>query len=187
MIRENDLDIYELSLAQVTQQYLEYVELLKNFDFDNIGDYMVIAAELGRLKSRSLLPKDEEEEIIEDESGMNLVEMLKEYKKYRNLSEELNNRNILGRDTFKNSFDTSYRTETLWEVQKTDVWKLVGALKNILALERYKDPPEIEFKEEVINKFERRKEIEILFKQQKSIRFNDFFVNFQFSPSLNKC
>ena len=177
LIRENDLDIYELSLAQVTQQYLEYVELLKNFDFDNIGDYMVIAAELGRLKSRSLLPKDEEEEIIEDESGMDLVEMLKEYKKYRNLSEELNNRNILGRDTFKNSFDTSYRTETLWEVQKTDVWKLVGALKNILALERYKDPPEIEFKEEVINKFERRKEIEILFKQQKSIRFNDFFVN----------
>ena len=138
---------------------------------------MVIAAELGRLKSRSLLPKDEEEEIVEDESGMDLVEMLKEYKKYRNLSEELNNRNILGRDTFKNSFDTSYRTETLWEVQKTDVWKLVGALKNILALERYKDPPEIEFKEEVINKFERRKEIEILFKQQKSIRFNDFFVN----------
>ena len=75
LIKENDLDIYELSLTQVTQQYLEYVELLKRFDFDNIGDYMVIAAELGRLKSRSLLPKDEEEEVVEGDTEIDLVEM----------------------------------------------------------------------------------------------------------------
>ena len=68
LIRENDLDIYELSLAKITEQYLEYVELLKEFDFDNIGDYMVIAAELGRIKSRSLLPEDENEEPIKEES-----------------------------------------------------------------------------------------------------------------------
>tara|TARA_Y100001936_G_C16043909_1_gene653387 strand:- start:388 stop:1131 length:744 start_codon:yes stop_codon:yes gene_type:complete len=177
LIKENDLDIYELSLTQVTQQYLEYVELLKRFDFDNIGDYMVIAAELGRLKSRSLLPKDEEEEVVEGDTEIDLVEMLREYKKYRNLSEELNNRPILGRDTFKKSFDSTYRTETVWEVQKTDVWKLVGALKNLLALERYKDPPEIEFKEEIINKFERRKEIQIQFNNQERIKFKDFFLN----------
>ena len=74
LIREKDLDIYELSLSQVTEQYLEYVELLKEFDFDNIGDYMVIAAELGRIKSRSLLPEEDNEDPI-DESDMNLVEL----------------------------------------------------------------------------------------------------------------
>ncbi|MFL2630426.1 MAG: segregation and condensation protein A [Thermodesulfobacteriota bacterium] len=100
LIRENDLNIHDLSLTEVTGQYLEYVELLQEFDFDNIGDYLVIAAELARLKSRSLLPEDEKEELI-DEPEMDLVQMLKEYKKYRALSEELSQRKILGRDTFK--------------------------------------------------------------------------------------
>ena len=117
LIREKDLDIYELSLSQVTEQYLEYVELLREFDFDNIGDYMVIAAELGRIKSRSLLPEEDDEEPIE-ESDMNLVEMLRDYKKYRLLSENLNERMILGRDTFKRSFDNSFETEVIWELQK---------------------------------------------------------------------
>ena len=53
----------------------------------------------------------------------------------------------------------------------------MGALKNLLALERYKDPPDIEFKEEVINKFERRKEIQIQFNNQERIKFKDFFLN----------
>ena len=104
LIRENDLNIHDLSLTEVTGQYLEYVELLQEFDFDNIGDYLVIAAELARLKSRSLLPEDEKEELI-DEPEMDLVQMLKEYKKYRALSEELSQRKILGRDTFKKHFD----------------------------------------------------------------------------------
>ena len=81
LIRENNLNIHDLSLTEVTGQYLEHVELLQEFDFDNIGDYLVIAAELARLKSRSLLPEDEKEELI-DEPEMDLVQMLQEYKKY---------------------------------------------------------------------------------------------------------
>ena len=55
LIKENDLDIYELSLTMITEQYLEYVELLKEIDFDDIGEYLVVAAELARIKSRMLL------------------------------------------------------------------------------------------------------------------------------------
>ena len=62
LIKEKDLDIYEISLAEVTQQYLEYVDLLKEINFQNIADYLVIAAELTRIKSKSLLPQDEVEE-----------------------------------------------------------------------------------------------------------------------------
>ena len=50
LIKENDLDIYELSLTKITEQYLEYVELLKEIDFDDIGEYLVVAAELARIK-----------------------------------------------------------------------------------------------------------------------------------------
>ncbi len=175
LIREKDLDIYELSLSQVTEQYLEYVELLKEFDFDNIGDYMVIAAELGRIKSRSLLPEEDSEDPI-DESDMNLVEMLRDYKKYRLLSENLNERVILGRDTFKRAFDNSFETEVIWELQKTDMWKLVTAVKNLLQLQKYKEIPDIEFKQEAVNQDQRRKEIESLFRAKGNIRFDEIFV-----------
>ena len=83
LIKDKNLDIYDISLAEVTEQYLEYVELLKEFNFENIADYLVIAAELARIKSRSLLPKEEVEDILESEDEIDLVEMLKEYKKYR--------------------------------------------------------------------------------------------------------
>ena len=175
LIRENNLDIYELSLTQITEQYLEYVELLREFDFDNIGDYMVIAAELGRIKSRSLLPEDENEEPIKEESEINLVAMLREYKKYRTLSENLNQRTILGRDTFKRSYDNSLRTETIWELRKTDRWKLVTAIKNLLKLQKYKEIPNIEFEKEIINQAQRRKEIEKLFQTKRSVKFSEIF------------
>ena len=107
LIKENDLDIYELSLTKITEQYLEYVELLKEIDFDDIGEYLVVAAELARIKSRMLLPDNDSEDEIE-EPEINLVEMLKEYKKYRALSENLQNRELLGRDTFKRPADCHY-------------------------------------------------------------------------------
>ena len=90
LIKEKNLDIQDLSLAKVTQQYLDYVELLKEFNFENIGDYIVIAAELTRIKSRSLLPAEEiEEELDNEENELDLLNMLKEYKKYRLLSKDL--------------------------------------------------------------------------------------------------
>lgn len=174
LIKENDLDIYELSLTQITEQYLEYVELLKEFNFDDIGEYLVIAAELARLKSRSLLPDNEDEEII-DEPEIDLVEMLKEYKKYRAFSENLKKRELLGRDTFKRPADLSLRSNTLWEVQKTDIWRLVTSVKKILQLENYKEPPDIEIEDESIDQNERKIKLTKDFKDKKFLKFSEIF------------
>ena len=174
LIRENDLDIYELSLTQITEQYLEYVELLKEFNFDDIGEYLVIAAELARLKSRSLLPDNEDEEII-DEPEIDLVEMLKEYKKYRAFSENLKERELLGRDTFKRPADLSLRSNTLWEVQKTDIWRLVTSVKKILQLENYKEPPDIEIEDDSIDQNERKINLIKDFKDKKILKFSEIF------------
>lgn len=180
LIRENDLNIHDLSLTEVTGQYLEYVELLQEFDFDNIGDYLVIAAELARLKSRSLLPEDEKEELI-DEPEMDLVQMLKEYKKYRALSEELSQRKILGRDTFKKHFDSTLTSSTLWEVQKTDIWRLITAVKNVLQHKNYKEVPDIELDEESIDPDIVIKQLLDLFKIKNSLSFKEIF-----NPNMDK-
>jgi segregation and condensation protein A len=180
LIRENNLNIHDLSLTEVTGQYLEHVELLQEFDFDNIGDYLVIAAELARLKSRSLLPEDEKEELI-DEPEMDLVQMLKEYKKYRALSEELSKRKILGRDTFKKHFDSTLTSSTLWEVQKTDIWRLITAVKNVLQHKNYKEVPDIELDEESIDPDIVKRELLNLFKIKNRLSFKEIF-----NPNIDK-
>ena len=180
LIRENNLNIHDLSLTEVTGQYLEHVELLQEFDFDNIGDYLVIAAELARLKSRSLLPEDEKEELI-DEPEMDLVQMLKEYKKYRALSEELSKRKILGRDTFKKHFDSTLTSSTLWEVQKTDIWRLITAVKNVLQHKNYKEGPDIELDEESIDPDIVKRELLNLFKIKNRLSFKEIF-----NPNIDK-
>ena len=180
LIRENNLNIHDLSLTEVTGQYLEHVELLQEFDFDNIGDYLVIAAELARLKSRSLLPEDEKDELI-DEPEMDLVQMLKEYKKYRALSEELSKRKILGRDTFKKHFDSTLTSSTLWEVQKTDIWRLITAVKNVLQHKNYKEVPDIELDEESIDPDIVKRELLNLFKIKNRLSFKEIF-----NPNIDK-
>ena len=173
LIKEKNLDIQDLSLAKVTQQYLDYVELLKEFNFENIGDYIVIAAELTRIKSRSLLPAEEiEEELDNEENELDLLNMLKEYKKYRLLSKDLNSRNLLGRDTFKRNPDNSFQDKTIWKVENTDIWKLVTSIKNLLSQEKYKEIPSINLKEEVLNQEERKSEIESIFQAKNQISFN---------------
>jgi len=75
------------------------------------------------------------------------------------LSENLQNRELLGRDTFKRPADLSLRSNTLWEVQKTDIWKLITSVKKVLQLENYKQVPDIEIESEPIDQAKRKKEI----------------------------
>ncbi|NSW73990.1 segregation/condensation protein A [bacterium] len=175
LIKEKDLDIYEISLAEVTQQYLEYVDLLQEINFQNIADYLVIAAELTRIKSRSLLPQDEAEEEIENENDIDLVEMLKEYKKYRLLSDDLNKRKILGRDTFKRFQNEEFKSDILWEVEKTNIWKLVTAVKNILNYENYKEIPDLDIIPDNINFNDRKKEILDIIDKLTMVKFDSIF------------
>jgi segregation and condensation protein A len=110
-----------------------------------------------------------------DEPEIDLVEMLKEYKKYRAFSENLRERVLLGRDTFKRPTDLSLRSNTLWEVQKTDIWKLVTSVKKVLQLENYKEIPDIEIEEDSIDQDQRRISIINNFKDRKILKFNEIF------------
>jgi|TARA_B100000131_G_scaffold194085_1_gene186602 segregation and condensation protein A len=175
LIKDKNLDIYDISLAEVTEQYLEYVELLKEFNFENIADYLVIAAELARIKSRSLLPKEEVEDILESEDEIDLVEMLKEYKKYRKLSENLNSRNLLGRDIFKRYQSSEFDGPTVWETEKTNIWKLITAVKTVLNYQNYKETPDISLIEDSVNFDDRKEELIKNFYNKKEIKFEEIF------------
>jgi len=85
LIKKNEIDIYDIPIALITQQYLEYLEMMRNLDLEVAGEFVLMAATLIRIKARMLLPKTDEEESEEDPRA-ELVSGLLEYKKYKELS-----------------------------------------------------------------------------------------------------
>jgi segregation and condensation protein A len=103
LIRENEINIYDIPIALITQQYLEYIELIKELNIELAGEFLVMAATLVHIKSKMLLPPSEEgtetEEKVEDPRA-ELVLRLLEYKRFKEAAEELSLREIQWRDAF---------------------------------------------------------------------------------------
>lgn len=102
LIKKNEVDIYDIPVAAITEQYIEYLDMLKSMNLDLAGEFILMAATLIHIKSRMLLPIQEEGE--EEEEGEDpreeLVRKLLEYQRYKEAAEELSKRLLLGRDVF---------------------------------------------------------------------------------------
>ncbi len=95
LVRKNELDIFDIPIAQITDDYLKYIELIKELNLEVAGEFLVYAATLMYLKSRSLLPADQktEEEILDEEEQLQeLKEKLAEYEKFKQLALQLEER-----------------------------------------------------------------------------------------------
>ena len=99
LIRKEEIDIYDIPIARITKQYLEYVELLRILNLDQAGDFMVMAATLMQIKSQMLLPRGEEE-VEEEDPREELVRRLLEYQKYKELSQWLDEKEQKQREVF---------------------------------------------------------------------------------------
>ena len=102
LIRQNEVEITEIPIARVCEQYLAYLELMQELNLDVVGEYLVMAATLALIKSRMLLPPegDAEEEDLGDPRA-ELVARLLEYQRFKEVSDELAKRRRLGRDVFE--------------------------------------------------------------------------------------
>ena len=91
LIRREEVDIYDIPIARITEQYLAYVELLKQLDPNYIGEFLVMAATLMEMKSRTLVPtpppEEDDEEIVDPR--LELVHQLLEYKKFKDAAQAL--------------------------------------------------------------------------------------------------
>lgn len=91
LIKKEELDIYDIPIAKITDQYLEYIEMMKLLDLDIAGEFIVMAATLMHIKSKMLLPPEEvpQEDIEEEDPRAELVKRLLEYKKFKEAADEL--------------------------------------------------------------------------------------------------
>ncbi len=101
LIRRRNLDIMAVSIAQVTEQYLEYISLMEGLKIELAAEYLLMAALLAEIKSRLLLPRPESSEGEEDDPRAELVRRLKDYEKIKQASLELDRLPRVGRDSFQ--------------------------------------------------------------------------------------
>src|SRR5919108_2386529 len=110
LIKRDEIDIYDISLERITRQYLEYLQAFKELNIDVAGEFVVMAANLIYLKSRSLLPADlqpPEEDAEEDDPRWDLIRQLIEYKKFKEAASELHLRELVQERIFRREGETS--------------------------------------------------------------------------------
>lgn len=93
LVRKEEVDIYDIPIAKITDQYIRYIELLKSLDIDLAGDFLVMAATLMHIKSAMLLPKAEVDQLADDDLSdprKELIRQLLEYKKFKDAANLLN-------------------------------------------------------------------------------------------------
>jgi segregation and condensation protein A len=136
LIKRNEVDIYDIPIASITAQYIEYMDMMKEMNLDFAGEFLVMAATLVHIKSRMLLPVDEE--ASEEEEGADpreeLVRKLLEYQRYKEAAAELDSRALLGRDVFQRG--GAVEREGMDEpagLVNVSIFDLMEALKGLLA------------------------------------------------------
>jgi len=129
LIKINEIDIYDIPIAVVTEQYLQYLGVMKELNLDIASEYLVMAATLAHIKSRMLLPSappDGEES--EEDPRNELVQRLLDYQRYKKAAEELEDKEILGRDVFPRPGSEENGGGEL----TVNLFDLIEALKGIL-------------------------------------------------------
>lgn len=137
LIRENEIDIYDIPIAKVTEQYLAYLSLMESLDLDIAGEWLVMAATLLEIKSRMLLPQESAEEDTEEEQldpRLELVERLIEYEKFKGAAEvfkglEAERAKVFVRGAAELEFDLRPK----FDLENITAVDLLGALQQILA------------------------------------------------------
>ncbi|MBI5970983.1 MAG: segregation/condensation protein A [Deltaproteobacteria bacterium] len=136
LIKKNEVDIYDIPIAAITEEYIGVLDMMKEMNLDVAGEFLVVAATLVHIKSRMLLPVDAEAQ-GEDEEGVDpraeLIQRLLEYQRYKDAAVELNQRPMLGRDVFFKG--TPVPLDELEEeagLVNVSVFDLMEALKAIL-------------------------------------------------------
>jgi segregation and condensation protein A len=133
LIQKNELDIFNIPIALVTEQYLEYLQLMKVLNLDVAGEYLLMASTLLHIKSKMLLPKSSEgEEEEEEDPRAELVRRLLEYQKYKQAALELEKRPLLDRDVFIRLVAIAPEEEPEEERIEVDLFGLLVAFRKVL-------------------------------------------------------
>ncbi len=148
LVRKEEVDIYDIPISKITDQYLQYIEMIKSFDIDLAGDFLVMAATLMQIKSAMLLPKAETGTLADEDIGdprKELIRQLLEYKKFKDAANQLDAAadERLERFCRPNTIIEQFKTEKEPELdlEQVTIWDLLEAFDAVC--KAIGNPPDI--------------------------------------------
>ena len=179
LIKESNINIVDIEINEITKQYLDYINKMEELNINVAASYLVMAAELMEIKSKSLLPteEDDSEEDEEEVSRESLINKLLEYEKYKNMVDTFKNMEQVRQNIYVKAPEkvSNYVDELIVNNDDTTVDDLLDAFKKFLErIEREKPiTTKITTKEYSIK--ERKKNIRNILREKKKVHFNDLF------------
>ena len=146
LIRKENINILDLDVSNITDQYLEYIEMMDALKFELAADYLVMAATLAEIKSRLMLPKDSFEEEEEDPRAA-LIKRLQEYQRFKIVSEKIAVLPLVDRDTFiASAKKPEIKIDNHHEINISSE-ELYDTIREVLSRPNYKTTHLIDFEE----------------------------------------
>lgn len=179
LIKKSDIDICDISIEQITKQYLDYINEMEKLDLDIASEYLIMAAELLEIKSSILLPKQNiDEDEYEEDPREKLIRRLLEYKQYKEMTSEFKKLEEERKQLF--SKEPSDLREFKKESEEIDLGNigindLLNAFNNFLERKKLEQPLNTKITKREYSVSERSTEIKNLLKNKKKIDFEELF------------
>ena len=183
LIKKSKMEIFDIEISKITQEYLKYLDTMKEMNLDIASEYLVMASELIEIKSKKLLPNNNEEE-EEDNEFINSEEALKkrllEYQKYKESTSIFR-----GLENNRSSYYTktpesikNYTDEHIENDGTVDMYDLLDAFQRLLERQRYSKPMNTKIARKELSVKERVVKIREILKTKKKLNFTELFDDF---------
>jgi segregation and condensation protein A len=173
LIKKNEVDIYDIPISLITEQYLAYIEWMQLLDIDNVGDFLLMASTLAHIKSRTLLPTHGEEDEDED-PRLEIARPLAEYLRIKAAAEALSNRDLLGEHIFSRQVKAKAYFTDDQELVQVGLFELIDAFQRVL--QKVSKDHTVDLATDQISVKDRMTEIVAVLEEKGSIVFTDLFV-----------
>lgn len=175
LIKKSNIDIYDISLEEITNQYMDYIHEMEELNLDIASEYLVMASDLLEYKSRSLLPKKEEEKDEEDPKE-ELIKKLVDYKKYKEITEAFKElENVRSEVYTKIPSDISEYEEKVNNVGELSMEDLLNAFKKFIDRKKFEKPLNTKITTKELSVSDRIIKIRELLKDKKELSFESLF------------
>jgi segregation and condensation protein A len=178
LIKEQKMDIYDIPVADITKQYLEYLDLLSELNLEMVGEYLVMAAELARIKSKTLLPAPETEEDALAAAGEDpraeLIRRLLEYKRYKEAAFELRQKEYDQQQLFPRNGELELEDTEQEVLVEANVFDLLTAFQKVIKEKSFKKDYEIKIT--TLSVSDRISGILEVLNASESVAFNSLFT-----------
>jgi segregation and condensation protein A len=173
LIKKHEVDIYDIPIAMITDQYLEYLQWMESMNIDVAGDFIVMAATLTQIKSKMLLPIHENENDQED-PRLEIARPLAEYLQMKSAAERLAERDLLGENIFaRNPDQEELLAARQDEVLKLGLFELIDAFQQILKKISLDD--KVRIAADSISVKSRISQLVDIFESKESVTFEELF------------